>query len=49
MVMPWEKTGDFASKIASDLGGGIGGGSMTSVLRGEDIYFSQQRFLRNKG
>jgi tape measure domain-containing protein len=49
MVMPWEKTGDFASKIASDLGGGIGGGSMTAVLRGEDIYFSQQRFLRNKG
>ena len=49
IVMPWEKTGDFASKIASDLGGGIGGGGMTAVLRGEDIYFSQQRFLRNKG
>lgn len=49
MVMPWEKTGDFASKIASDLGGGMGGGSMTAVLRGEDIYFSQQRFLRSKG
>jgi tape measure domain-containing protein len=46
MVMPWEKTGDFASKIASDLGGGIGGGSMNSVLRGEDIYFSLERYKR---
>jgi tape measure domain-containing protein len=48
MVMPWEKTGDFASKIASEMGGGMGGGSMSSVLRGEDIYFSLERYKRNK-
>lgn len=50
MVMPWEKTGEFAQKIASHMGGAGGNMSASVVLRGDDLHMvvkkAQDRAVR---
>lgn len=50
MVMPWEKTGDFARKIGREMGGGGGNMSASVVLRGDDLHMvvkkAQDRAVR---
>ena len=50
MVMPWEKTGEFAQKIASHMGGSGGNMSASVVLRGDDLHMvvkkAQDRAVR---
>jgi hypothetical protein len=46
MVMPWEKTGDFAARIASQMGGG--GGALELRIKGDDLIYAVSR-AQNRG
>jgi len=41
MALPWERTNEFAGKIASQMGGG--GGAMQLVVRGDDLLYATSR------
>lgn len=49
MALPWEKTGVFAQAIASNLGGGIGGGVYRLEARGEDLVAVIDKYNRRTG
>jgi hypothetical protein len=46
MALPWERTNEFAGKIAGAMGGG--GGAMQLVLKGDDLIYAVSR-AQNRG